>query len=458
MAKRKSRDTQQDPWGSGISKIIISGFKSIAEETALEIRPLTVLAGPNSSGKSSLIQPLLMMKQTLEAQYDPGPLLIDGPHIKCTSASQFLSRVGGGEMSARTMTIEVEADNESTKLTFAKTDRAPIEVTAMTRRNVLVIGSSGLRPHRATWEIKMGDSEEKLGKVFETATGDRGKYFPPAERIEYSIQRDRCFLSVEASFHIRKSDNGPVFAIPIPNSGDVGGQIIRIIHLPGLRGNPERTYPLVPAGNVFPGLFQKYAASVIHAWIKNGESAKLKDLNEALDLLELQANILTEEIEETQVGVSVSRTRWSATADRVSIADVGLAVSQVLPVLAALIVAEPGQLVYIEQPEIHLHPRAQWKLAQLLAEAANRGVRLVIETHSSLLLRGILSCVAKGAITPNHVALHWFTRDEDGVTKVSTADLDAQGRYGDWPADFDNVEMAASNDYLDAVEIKLMAS
>jgi predicted ATPase len=66
--------------------------------------------------------------------------------------------------------------------------------------------------------------------------------------------------------------------------------------------------------------------------------------------------------------------------------------------------------------------------------------------------------VAKGTITPENVALHWFSRNEDGVTKVTTADIDAEGRFGDWPADFDDVEMNASNDYLDAVESKLMAS
>ena len=63
----------------GITKIAVKGFKSIAEEREIDIRPLTILAGANSSGKSSIMQPLLMLKQTLEAPYDPGPLLIDGP-------------------------------------------------------------------------------------------------------------------------------------------------------------------------------------------------------------------------------------------------------------------------------------------------------------------------------------------------------------------------------------------
>ena len=94
----------------------------------------------------------------------------------------------------------------------------------------------------------------------------------------------------------------------------------------------------------------------------------------------------------------------------------------------------------------------------MLADAANRGVRLVIETHSSLLLQGILTCVAKGAISPEKVALHWFARNEEGVTKVTTANIDAEGRFGDWPADFDDVELKATNDYLDAMETKLMAS
>ena len=56
------------------------------------MRPLTILAGANNSGKSSIMQPLLMMKQTLEATYDPGPLKLDGPNAHFTSAEQFLSQ------------------------------------------------------------------------------------------------------------------------------------------------------------------------------------------------------------------------------------------------------------------------------------------------------------------------------------------------------------------------------
>ena len=142
-------------------------------------------------------------------------------------------------------------------------------------------------------------------------------------------------------------------------------------------------------------------------------------------------------------------------SDTVSIADVGFGVSQVLPILVALIVAEPGRLVYLEQPEMHLHPRAQIALAQLLADAAKRGVRIVAETHSSLLLLAVQTLVAEGDLSPELVKLHWFTRGENGTTKISTADLDEAGAYGDWPEDFDDVDLKAQNRYLNAAQLRL---
>ena len=58
--------------------------------TAIDVRPLTILAGANSSGKSSMMQPLLLLKQTLEAAYDPGPLLLNGPNVRFSAVEQFL--------------------------------------------------------------------------------------------------------------------------------------------------------------------------------------------------------------------------------------------------------------------------------------------------------------------------------------------------------------------------------
>src|SRR5437879_2960875 len=72
--------------------ITVWGYKSIYEPQTMELLPLTVLAGSNSSGKSSIMQPLLLLKQTLEVSYDPGALLLDGPNVKFSDAEQLFSR------------------------------------------------------------------------------------------------------------------------------------------------------------------------------------------------------------------------------------------------------------------------------------------------------------------------------------------------------------------------------
>jgi hypothetical protein len=70
---------------NAISRIAVAGFKSIDAEQHTDIAPLTLLAGANSAGKSSIMQPLLLWKQTLEAPFDPGSLLLNGPCVRFTS-------------------------------------------------------------------------------------------------------------------------------------------------------------------------------------------------------------------------------------------------------------------------------------------------------------------------------------------------------------------------------------
>ena len=188
----------------------------------------------------------------------------------------------------------------------------------------------------------------------------------------------------------------------------------------------------------------------------DGEPEKIKELGKNLQQLGLTWKVEAKRVDGASVELRVGRMPRPVVGgarDLVNIADVGFGVSQTLPILVALIEAKRGQLVYIEQPEIHLHPRAQVAMASLLADAAERGVVLVIETHSSSLLLAIQTLVAEGTLSHDLVQLHWFTRDEkSGATKIVPANLDEAGRFGDWPEDFDDVSLAAQSRYLDAVE------
>lgn len=75
-----------------ITAIEVEGFKSIRQRQRLEMKPLTIIAGANSSGKSSFMQPLLLLKQTLESPFRPSVLVLDGNHVRFSDPAQLLSR------------------------------------------------------------------------------------------------------------------------------------------------------------------------------------------------------------------------------------------------------------------------------------------------------------------------------------------------------------------------------
>ena len=114
--------------------------------------------------------------------------------------------------------------------------------------------------------------------------------------------------------------------------------------------------------------------------------------------------------------------------------NVGFGLSYVLPVVLALL-SEPGTLCLIENPEAHLHPRGQTRLAELATRAAAAGVQVFAETHSDHFLDGVRLAIHDGLVAPADVAIHYFERD-GGRAVVSSPTVDADGRLDRWPAGF----------------------
>ena len=430
-----------------ISGITVRGFKSIGTEQHIDVRPLTILAGANSSGKSSFMQPLLLLKQTLESPGDPGALLLDGPNVRFTTAAQVLSRSpgkSGSEFAVRVSLLE----GQSLEWVFQGEAGKGFELERMTYGSGQ--DTSVIRPGMGHDEI-VNLLPELVKRIHEAYS--KGEKIPP----RWIVRRERCYLSFEL-----RSSAEPKRAVGFGLYGSSPAQffepyIQRLIHLPGLRGNPQRTYPKTASGPDFQGTFEPYVASVIAQWQGNGGKAKLGALAKALETMGLTWKVEAKPVDDTQVELKVGRlphSKRGGAQDLVSIADVGFGVSQALPAVVALLAARPGQLVYLEQPEIHLHPLAQRRLGDILKDAVDRGVVTVVETHSALLLREVQTLIAKGKLRKEDVALHWLKRDKKGETTVRTADLDDNGAYGDWPEDFDQTELDAEREYLDAVEDK----
>lgn len=115
--------------------------------------------------------------------------------------------------------------------------------------------------------------------------------------------------------------------------------------------------------------------------------------------------------------------------------NVGFGLTYVLPVLTALLAAPRGALVVIENPEAHLHPRGQTRLGQLCARAAADGVQVIIETHSEHIMDGARIDVRSGVLDPADAAFHYFERRE-GMARVTTPIIDREGRLSEWPDGF----------------------
>jgi predicted ATPase len=459
MPRQKSKSkSQPKPNTEGITRITVAGFKSISQEQSIEIRPLTILAGPHGSGKSSIMQPLLLLKQTLEASYDPGVLLLDGSNVKFTSVDQLLSHISGGKL-MKTFRVGIEIDSQETLTTGYTQDE----------NNTFALEQMRYNSNKVKYRLYVGMPQDEIEKVLSASFKAnlvailKAKLGVPIREL-YSLvmglsshivlTQNRCFLTLIIPFR-----TDPAFPFPLPSDEFLENYILKLLHLPVVRGNPERTYPAAVVGSEFPGTFEKYTASVIEHWQTVGNSDKLEKLNRDLARLSLTSKVIARRIDDMQIELLVNRFAHSngeGGEDMLSIAEAGLGISQALPVVVALHAANQGQLLSIEQPESDLHPRAQSAMAEVVVDAVVQGARLVVETHSPLLLRGVQTLVAEGKLSPEMVKLHWFKLLDDGSTQITSADLDKTGAFGDWPEDFHTVTLNSESRYLDAAEARLM--
>lgn len=321
----------------GINNLRVWNFKSIEDSLDLEIRPITILAGPNSSGKSTIMQPVLLIKQTLDAlrptsfRYKTFRDRYGMVNADITDFEQIVPRFA--DALENEFSVSVKNHKVTVKIRFQKSE-GHTAIKSISHK----IYATKKRVLDTPLEIFLDDSTE-ASKLFDYAQEGYqvllGKMVE--DGTEFQLKRNRIFYEIESKGHADQKS----FLYSFKPAASVEEDIQRIIHLPAIRGFPERTQ--VDESLTHPyyaGTFHDFTASIIEKWEKDRKNGD-DDASKKFDMLLQQISNMN-----LAKGVSVDRYDDSTLSIRiglqcdpqrlVSLADVGVGVSQALPILVSL--------------------------------------------------------------------------------------------------------------------------
>lgn len=140
-------------------------------------------------------------------------------------------------------------------------------------------------------------------------------------------------------------------------------------------------------------------------------------------------NLIPEKVSNEESRISYQFGTFHGRTNRFKPKNVGFGLSYVLPVIVTLLTAEKGQLILMENPEAHIHPRGQAELGRLLAASAQAGAQLLVETHSDHILNGIRIAVRTKQIEPEKAIAFYFKRsEEDNCSEITPIVIDQHGK------------------------------
>jgi predicted ATPase len=404
-------------------EISAKDFRGFHDQDFVPIRPITLLIGENSAGKTSFLAALKYMQDFLNSR--PQPSFNEDPfqlgtydqiaHFrggKGGRAKEFsllarhhinLRRMNPDDLSGR-FTVEIS-------LTFQNTDSH-----ASVTRAQIKHGQTAL-------ELRYEDEELKLDW---TENGERHPI--PTDSIKPPRMNPRSFGSYvsfifrDLSFRLNHTANNQLdlFREKSPDIRLLSQLAERIFRISGsateatsaIRTRPQRTYT--------PGTEQQDGeGSHVPFEIAKRYRARIRDEKEWLSLKGIIDNFgvssgMFKEIHVKAFANTASdpfQIQLSLGGPRMNLVDLGYGTSQVLPILYSVATARKGAFYLVQQPEVHLHPQAQAALGTFFVDSMlSRSINYVIETHSDFIVDRVRNAVSKGQIKREDVSLLFFTR------------------------------------------------
>lgn len=418
-----------------LTHLKLENFKIWRSTGPLRLAPLTMLLGTNSSGKSSLIQSLLLIRQTVKSDDPnldlnlgiPDSDIINRDSVTLGQFQDVLCRSGSA-------TSTLPANQFAIEFRWSKTSDETNSSVFSAHYRKGPGGSAELN------YLHLGKSEEgftvkrKKPGIYQLNLANQRR--PLGQSASYRPERSFAFSAAALAKLGEHADS-------IRNIGPaLLDELSRIIYLGPVRRLARRDYTWngrMPAhiGDDGARAIDALIASGIECQALQKKKAELTDEAKLFTQTEywLKQMQLAEGLAVKQLGRS-SRYELHIInhGEASNIKDVGVGVSQVLPVIVAALFAKPGHIVIIEEPETHLHPLAQGKLAELLATLSHNR-QFIIETHSEHLFRRIQTLIAREELKKNATAMYFVER-EDKVASARTLEIDDYGRVTNWPKGF----------------------
>jgi len=368
-----------------IKRIKVKNFKTL-KLAELELKNLNLFAGMNGMGKSSLLQVLMLLRQSHEQNLlQNDELGLNGSLVNIGLSRDAYALYGENE----TLYFELETvDGKKAQWTF----RAEAMDNLYEDEDVLT-GSSTISPD-----------------FFDFSLFKEGFQYLSAERV-----------SPQSSFETSTYE-----VVKRKQLGNHGEFAIYYLAL-----NKEAPL-LIP--------------ELKHETVPKEDSTLLKNVEAWLTEISPGISLKTQfypDMDKVRLAFQYDAGRLNVITNEFRPTNVGFGITYILSVIVAILSAQKGDILLVENPEAHLHPRGQSRIGHLMALAAEQGVQLFIETHSDHVLNGIRVAAKKDSeyhvIDADNVSIFFFHREEgqeDHATSIFTPKLDNNGKIDKWPEGF----------------------
>ena len=363
-----------------ITRIELELFKCF-KLLKLPLESLTLLSGTNASGKSTVLQAMVLLHQTILEHEWSTRLQLNGSELKLGTVADVVDKVHG----RREFSINI------------------IDADCMVE-----------------WGFHYVEDKQSMSAAVESV-GVNGIVHKQPEKLRF------------------------LFPEPLGDAENLAKRLLTLSYVTAERLGPRDGYDLQdpiatqvvgPRGENAVGLLhQQRDATVLPALVLESEPPTLlKQVSARMETFFPGASLTVQPVTQTNM-VTLGLTTSGETGFHRPI-NVGFGLTQVLPIIVAALAANEGDLLLIENPEVHLHPAGQALMGHFLTEVAAAGVQVLVESHSDHVLNGMRRAVKSEVLPSEKVALHFFKpRDENGE-QVTSPMLDASGNIDHWPEGF----------------------